>query len=83
MRNSATRSLVMAMRMLPVCRQSAVYPVSCSIFEYMATDAMASRVRSGLLRTCPTSPAAWPEVAAASSPRSRIWMSGYPARARQ
>src|SRR5690348_11525026 len=49
----------------------------------MATDAIASRVRSGLLRTCPTSPAAWLEVAAASSPCSRIWMSGYPARARQ
>ena len=73
----------MAMRMLPVCRQSAGYPVSRSIAEYMATDAIASLVRSRLPRTCPTSPAAWLEVAAASSPRSTIWMSRYPARARR
>jgi len=73
----------MAMRMLPVCRQSAGYPVSCSIFEYKATDAIASRVRSWLARTCPTSPAAWLEVAAAGSPRSRTWTSRYPARARK
>ena len=50
-RNSATRSSVMAIRRLPVCRQSAVTPVSCSIREYAATEAIASRHRSALART--------------------------------
>jgi hypothetical protein len=70
------------MRTLPVWRQSAGYPVSRSIREYMATEDIASRHRSLVARTCPTRPAACPEVAPASSPRSTTWMSRYPAPAR-
>jgi len=74
-RNSAARSAVIAMRTLPVWRQSAGYPVSCSMRAYSATDAIASRHRSLVARTCPTSPAACPDVAPASSPCSTTWMS--------
>ena len=68
--NSATRSGVVAMRRLPVWRQSMGQGESCCSRLNRATEAMASAVRSGVVRTWPTSPAAWPDVAPASSPAS-------------
>ncbi len=61
--NSATRASVLAMRMLPVWRQSIGQGDSRWKRLNSSTEAMASLVRSALVRTWPTNPAAWPDVA--------------------
>ena len=64
--NSATRSAQSAIRSEPTCRQPGLASSSRCSCENVFTDHMASFVRSTLLRTWPTRPAACGVVTAAT-----------------